>query len=1338
MPSRRHTPEGGYAVAKETSDPFNEAFALDGLFRTAAGNAPLCRLLDRARAEELLRHFTEAFGVSAEIRDSSGEAFAGNCQHALCQHFHGASGKTEPCCAPPEQSGAGESCDSGSHSLHTCPHGLSDARAPVSLDGENIASVRLGPFLFEPPNEQELLQRATDQGFDAGSYLLAFKSLPVVPSERLGPALRVLTGAVALAVSASLALRSEQQADFRSILDAAAAAVVGVDAQGRITLANRSACQLLGYSADELLGQDAHALIHHHRAGGGEYPQEQCPAYAAYVRGESVRVDDETLWRSDGSGLAAEYGAVPILRDGQIAGAIINFTDITKRQMATEALAASERKLRSILATSNEGFWLLDNVPATIEVNDALCKILGRPREEIIGKTPMDFADEENQRIFRDHIARRELGVADSYEVSLTRPDGSQVPCLLHATPFYDEKGAKAGAFAMCTDITLRRQQEAELQRINFLANSALDLSKAGYWHVPLDGTGWYNSSERTMLINGDLPSPDYRYSLDEWAAHVAEGDPEAARATVENFEAAVAGTVPVYDAIYAYRRPVDGQIVWMHALGHVARDASGKATDMYGVTQDITDFKKLEIELLAAKEAAEAAARAKSDFLANMSHEIRTPMNAVIGMTHLALKTELTAQQRDYLSKVSSSAQHLLGIINDILDFSKIEAGMLAVEALDFELDRVLENVADLTAAKAAAKGLELVFDISPRVPRTLVGDPLRLGQVLINYANNAVKFTEAGEIDIRVTLDQDLADSVKLRFAVRDTGIGMTGEQQSRLFRSFQQADTSTTRKYGGTGLGLAISKNLAELMGGEVGVESVPGKGSTFWFTAVLGKSEKQRSALVPHPDIRGRKALVVDDNENARAVLSDLLEGMSFDVTAVSSGAEAIAALRHADPALDIVLMDWQMPGMDGIEAASRIRDMGLAEPPHVILVTAHGREEVFRQAESSAIERVLLKPVTASQLFDAIIGALGISPVDGAGSTGPVRVESSLLSPVLGARILLVEDNEINQQVAMELLRQAGFTVDLAENGTIALELLAARPYDLVLMDMQMPVMDGLTATREIRNDPALAKLPIVAMTASALEEDRDNCLDAGMNDHLAKPIDPEALWRTLARWIRPRPGLGESPGESPNVGQPAVSQPPLPGDIRGLDVPAGLRRAAGNRSLYRRLLKKYAAGQRSAPRDITAAMEAGDWDLAERLAHTLKGVSGNIGARDVQTAAASVEAACKERRPLEELISLIEQLGAPLASLCDSIEQLPESPARESVESGPADESLVRETLDRLRGLCEDSDAEASDFFDENEALLRNALGEDAFDEIQRGLDSYDFQQALRIIAGYK
>lgn len=658
---------------------------------------------------------------------------------------------------------------------------------------------------------------------------------------------------------------------------------------------------------------------------------------------------------------------------------------------------------------------------------------------------------------------------------------------------------------------------------------------------------------------------------------------------------------------------------------------------ELIGIIEDFRDVTERQAAAKAMEDArilAEEANKAKSDFLARMSHEIRTPMNAVIGMSHLALQTELTAKQHDYISKIQASANNLLGIINDILDFSKIEAGKMDIEHVLFDLDEVLDNAASVISLKAEEKDLEVIFDICRDVPRNLVGDPLRLTQVLINYANNAIKFTEKGHVLLSAKLEERRDDgNALLRFSVTDTGVGLTNEQIERLFQSFSQADGSTTRKYGGTGLGLAICKRLANLMGGDVGVSSEPGKGSTFWFTVLagVGAEPERKTTYVPAVDLRQMRCLVADDNPEMRRILSETLESFSFRVTSAPDGLHALEELTRAakrDP-FKLVLLDWKMPGLNGNEVAKRIRNNPDLNVSQILMVTAYGREEVMQEAADSGISAFLVKPVGASTLFDTIMEVFGKQVEKRVRGTTRSAMDKSALNGIRGAKILLAEDNEINQQVAVELLHKAGLVVTVVGNGHAAVETATKDDYDLVLMDIQMPEMDGLEATRRIRTSgrAGASELPIIAMTAHAMADDRAKSLEAGMNDHVTKPVDPEELFRVLARWIKP--GERDAPSE-PVSADTALANDALPlAGLPGLSVKLGLSRVGGNRKLYRQLILKFGAQHAQAAAAIRQSWDAGDEKTASRLAHTMKSVAGNIGAEELGRISGHLERALK-------------------------------------------------------------------------------------------------------------
>ncbi|KAA0581685.1 response regulator [Azospirillum sp. Sh1] len=835
---------------------------------------------------------------------------------------------------------------------------------------------------------------------------------------------------------------------------------------------------------------------------------------------------------------------------------------------------------------------------------------------------------------------------------------------------------------------------------------------------------------------------------------------------------------------------------------------ADGKVEGAVVVFHEIAERKRAEAAMQRARLAAEAASRAKSEFLANMSHEIRTPMNAILGLIHLLQQTELTGRQADYVQKVRVSAQSLLGILNDILDFSKVEAGKLELERVDFRLDDLLQTLAVIVGSAAQEKDIDVLFSVAPDVPLDLIGDPLRLQQILINLTGNAIKFTEAGEVVVSVRVRSLSNERAVLDFAVRDTGIGIAPEQRERLFQAFSQGDSSTTRRFGGTGLGLAICARLVRLMNGAMDVESEPGKGSVFRFQAEFGlqRGAAGRPALPLRPVPRDLAVLVVDDNPTAREVLGEIATAFGWTVSACCDGQSAIAELERAagaGHAYDVVLMDWKMPGMDGIEAARRIRADAESGTPMIIVISGYGRERLGSRFEEAGISGFLVKPVTASTLLDAVTvayaqgghaqgGQVPAGP-DDAGSNGgglrlPVPVPApagepgggspgGLWGPVWdasrglhGRRLLLADDNAINRQVAREILERAGASVTTVGTGRQAVECvrIAEQPFDAVLLDVQMPDMDGFAATAAIRALPGGRQLPIIAMTASALPADRQRCLDNGMDAHVPKPLDLPQLFATLARWIGPplvavRPSTPCGAGPIPPRGEAmltaagasasgiAAASPAragqgtgLPDELPGIDLADALNRLDGDAGLFRRFIGQFAGSYGDVVERIAGALEVGDLSAAKSIAHELKSVAGNVGARRLSESADAVQIAA-QRGDAAAAAAEVPVLRAELALVLDSARRLAAEGAGGGAADGGAAEPamparsaesrrLLAGQLPQFATLLQDSNFAAAEEFAMLAPLLTDWIEPSTMKGLSAAIDALDFTKALGIV----
>ena len=1035
-----------------------------------------------------------------------------------------------------------------------------------------------------------------------------------------------------------------------------------------------------------------------------------------------------------------------------------------RTRAALHANYAEMRKLSLVVEQSPNAIIITNMEPRIEYVNEAFVRNTGFSREQVLGQNPSLLKSEKTPAATYQAMWQT-LGEGRAWSGELTNSthDGQDQIEAAIIIPLIQSDGAITHYVAIKEDITEKKRMGDELarhrehlevlvvERTEALARKEdelrllLESTSEGIFGVGADGRITFaNAAAVQMLRYGDAAQLVGQPS--HTALHRSRADSGDSAPQDNRIEHAMRANAAVRCDTEVFWRQDGSSFAVAYAAAPLVRH--GAVVGMVVAFQDITERKRAEVALLQAKASAEAATRSKSDFLANMSHEIRTPMNAIIGMSHLALKTNLDKRQRNYLEKVLRSGQNLLGIINDILDFSKIEAGQMHMETVDFNLDDVMDNLAHLVGLKTEDKGLELLFDTAPDVPTALIGDPLRLGQVLINLGNNAAKFTERGEIVVGIDKVADHDGGVQLHFWVRDTGIGMSAEQCQKMFQSFSQADTSTTRKYGGTGLGLAISKKLVEAMHGKIWLESAVGQGSTLHFEARFGvQAQPYPRRMFNAQELQGVRLLVVDDNAAAREILATMAHSFGLEVDTASDGAEALRKVAAADQQAlpyDLVLMDWKMPQMDGVETAHHLQRTHASRVPTVIMVTAYGREDALARADERgvALHTVLTKPVTPSHLLEAIGEALG------KGSAVITRKEvradgyAEAARQLQGARLLLVEDNDLNQELVMDLLADAGISVVLAEHGQEALDILAQDPhFDGVLMDCQMPVMDGYTATRALRKKPAFNHLPIIAMTASAMVGDKEKVLAAGMCDHIAKPLDVAAMFVTLAQWIHPA-AAAKAAQDNANLIAAAVDGISASGHfddlfLPGIDTEFGLATALHKPALYRRLLIKFRDRQAHFAALFAQARTGTDSSAAQRCAHTLRGTAATVGAKGVQAAAAALELACQQPTSAAHIEPLLQQVLQALEPVVRGLQALGDEDPGLSAAAPPAvalpiNADQLSALRQRLVALLERGDASALDLCAQQAAPLAAAYPAH-WPAIADSISHFDFEAALAL-----
>lgn len=1036
---------------------------------------------------------------------------------------------------------------------------------------------------------------------------------------------------------------------FEGITEAANDGIVLTDENGNISFINQSGCELLGYGENEIVGKKFLAFFNSEREENkmSDIVQKALKEGLTAIPKEAI---ETSVVNKNGKRIPVEISLSAIfLNEKWRIVAIIR--DITERKTAQEKLQRERMLLRTLIDNLPQVIYAKDAEARKTVVNRADMEIMGFDREEdALGKTDFElFPREYAEKYYADDMTVIKEGKPIiNREELVIEASGKKRWILTTKIPLKDSQGNVVGLVGVGHDFTERKEAEELLKRERILLRTVIDhLPNTVYVKDRQGRKTLANAAELKMMGCKTEEEAIGKTDFDIYPREIAEKF-WADDLSVLNGKAVLNREEVIIDP--------QGNKKWWLTSKLPLKDEKGEIIGLVGIGQDITERKQFEEELQKAKEIAEDASRAKSEFLANMSHEIRTPMNGIIGMSGLLLETELTPEQRDYAETIRNSGEALLTILNDILDFSKVEAGKLELEELDFSLHSVIEDTADLMAFKAQEKGLEFICFIEPDVPQWLRGDPGRLRQIIINLLGNAIKFTPKGEVSITVSLLERNDEKATLLFEVSDTGIGIPEERLENLFTPFNQLDSSTTRRYGGTGLGLSISKRLTEMMEGKIGVRSTPGKGSTFWFTAkfILVK-EAPVNGLPALDALKERRILIVDDNSTNRKLLKVLLQSWGCSYDEASNGEIAISKLRSAfreGKPFDVALLDMNMPEMSGEELGKKIKDDKELGSTILIMLTSVSLRGDVARLRQIGFSGYLTKPIRQIHLLQTLANLFSPSDTSKSRKKEIFIEDQTQSSKKRGFRILVAEDNITNQKVALKMLEKLGYHADAVANGFEALKALSEIPYDLVLMDCQMPEMDGYEATKLIRDVSSFVlnhKIPIIAMTAHAMEGDREKCLNIGMNDYIAKPVTMRDLEKTLQRWL----------GDKKQTEQETIPEKQVEDKIdpEFFDPNFLVQQLGGDKDTAAVILKGFLADVQSQIAALESAFSSRNIKEAIRLSHSIKGASGNVGAFALKKAAAEIEAALKAEKldNIEKSIAELSALFSQVKKIIDTI-----------------------------------------------------------------------------------